>query len=218
MLDVFIEKQVLHFEEKAVMSMSMPNIPNITPLISLNRCDTINLLLSSIALEEMGLSHLLNAEGEKLQKFIQTSPKGLNDYLQMNESVNKTLRTVVKSQILLEMKLEDVVELTKCTSCDENCRCHGHHDCEENNADDGCNDCEENNADDGCNDCEENNADDGCNDCEENNADDGCNDCEENNFDDDCNDCKENNADDECVYCKKNKAADRCNYCDEELF
>lgn len=49
--------------------MSLPNIPNITPKISLERCDTINLLLSSIALEEIGLSHILNAEGEKLQYF-----------------------------------------------------------------------------------------------------------------------------------------------------
>ena len=102
--------------------MSLPNIPNITPLISLNRCDTINLLLSSIALEEIGLSHIINAEGEKLQLFLKSSPKCLNDYLDINESINKTLRTVVKSQILLEMKLEDVVELDRKAQCkDEHC-------------------------------------------------------------------------------------------------
>ncbi|KIL47070.1 hypothetical protein [Jeotgalibacillus campisalis] len=97
--------------------MSMPNIPNITPQISLNRCDTINLLLSSIALEEIGLSHILNAEGEKLQHFLKLCPKHPNDYLEMNKSINKMLRTVVKSQLLLELKLEDVLELDDKEDC-----------------------------------------------------------------------------------------------------
>ena len=101
--------------------MSMPNIPNITPLISLNRCDTINLLLSSIALEEISLSHILNAEGEKLQLFLKSNHRCLEDFLDINESINKTLRTVVKSQILLELKLEDVVELDRKAHCNDKC-------------------------------------------------------------------------------------------------
>lgn len=118
--------------------MSMPNIPNITPLISLNRCDTINLLLSSIALEEISLSHILNAEGEKLQVFLKSNHRCLEDFLDINESINKTLRTVVKSQILLELKLEDVVELDKKAHCkDEGCNnC-----CKSHCKDEGCNNC-----------------------------------------------------------------------------
>ncbi|MEM5611349.1 hypothetical protein AAHB63_16715 [Bacillus thuringiensis] len=50
--------------------MSLPNLPDITPDISLTRQEVINLLLSSIAMEEIGLSHILNAEGEKLQHFM----------------------------------------------------------------------------------------------------------------------------------------------------
>lgn len=104
-------------------------------MISLNRCDSINLLLSSIALEEISLSHILNAEGEKLQLFLKSCPKRLNDFLDINESVNKTLRTVVKSQILLELKLEDVVELDRkshctdecCNECCNKCCKHKHH-------------------------------------------------------------------------------------------
>ena len=84
--------------------MSLPNIPNITPLISLDECDTINLLLSSIALEEIGLSHILNAEGEKLQFFLAKNPCHINDLLDMNNSVNKTLKTIVKSQMMLLLK------------------------------------------------------------------------------------------------------------------
>lgn len=52
--------------------MSLPTIPDITPEITLDRCKTINLLLSSIAMEEIGLSHILNAEAEKLQMFIKS--------------------------------------------------------------------------------------------------------------------------------------------------
>lgn len=98
----------------------MPNIPNITPVISLNRCETINLLLSSIALEEIGLSHLLNAEGEKLQYVLEQGCES-EDIWKVNDSVNATLRSIIKSQMLLQFKLEDVVVLNKDSGCD--CQC-----------------------------------------------------------------------------------------------
>lgn len=139
--------------------MSLPNIPNITPLISLNRCDTINLLLSSIALEEIGLSHILNAEGEKLQLFLKSSPKCLNDFLDINESVNKTLRTVVKSQILLELKLEDVVELDRKSHCKDVC-CH---DCRKDR-------CKHHSKDECCDECRKDR-------CKHHSKDECCNEC-----------------------------------------
>ncbi|RDW19346.1 hypothetical protein [Oceanobacillus chungangensis] len=110
--------------------MSMPTIPNITPKISLTRCETIDLLLSSIALEEIGLSHIINAEAEKIQFFLKTRPDCLNDYLKINESVNKTLRTVVKSQMLLQFKLEDVAMLDQDAHC-KDFKHRDHHRCEE---------------------------------------------------------------------------------------
>lgn len=45
--------------------VSQPNLPNITPVVTLSRDDTINLLLSSIAMEELEMAHILNAEGKK---------------------------------------------------------------------------------------------------------------------------------------------------------
>lgn len=114
--------------------MSLPNIPNITPDISLDRCDTINLLLSSIALEEIGLSHILNAEGEKLQHFLKNKPCKLDDFLDINNSINKTLQTIIKSQMLLVLKLEEVVELAEQSDCrvDNDCDCIGkHHPCKD---------------------------------------------------------------------------------------
>ncbi|WP_246316953.1 hypothetical protein [Paenibacillus agri] len=47
--------------------MSQANIPNITPQITLTRDGVINLILSSIAMQELGLSHIINAEAEKIQ-------------------------------------------------------------------------------------------------------------------------------------------------------
>ena len=52
--------------------MSMANIPNVTPAITLTREDSINLLLVSIAMEELALSHILNAEGEKIDYILGT--------------------------------------------------------------------------------------------------------------------------------------------------
>jgi hypothetical protein len=67
-------------------------------------------LLDSIALEEIALSHLLNAEAEKIQKFIGyisscTPPDVLIDF---NVVVNETLETVIMKEWLLLRKLEKV--------------------------------------------------------------------------------------------------------------
>ncbi|MBS2967889.1 hypothetical protein J9317_03750 [Metabacillus sp. KIGAM252] len=91
--------------------MSLPHIPNITPPISLTRSETINLLLASIAQEEIGLAHILKAEGETFRKVMDAGSSTLKDCLQINESLNRTLRSVVKSQMLLHFKLEDVLLL-----------------------------------------------------------------------------------------------------------
>ncbi|MGL5411376.1 hypothetical protein [Cetobacterium sp.] len=114
--------------------MSLPNIPNINPDIDLEMEDSIKLLLNSIAMEEIGLSHILNAEGEKLQCIIKKMESNLNDcvnydpcnskcdcdrvrsseiLLAFNNSVNETIKNVFRSQTLLQLKLEDVKELYK---------------------------------------------------------------------------------------------------------
>ncbi|HUS88115.1 MAG TPA: hypothetical protein VMW91_01900 [Desulfosporosinus sp.] len=55
--------------------MSFPNIPDVTPNININVEDAINLLLASIAFEELGLAHVINAEAEKIQ-FVLGTLKG----------------------------------------------------------------------------------------------------------------------------------------------
>ena len=95
--------------------MSQSNIPNITPLISVTRDDALNLLLSSIALEELGLSHIINAEGEKIQFALGTlpgvtsPPASISDLLLINESVRGTINDLTKKEFLLQSKLESVL-------------------------------------------------------------------------------------------------------------
>lgn len=97
--------------------MSFPNIPQITPTISINRAQVTNLLLASIALEELGLAHILNAEGEKLQAALGTL-RGLSvtvpsfaGLITINREVRKTLQTIIKKEMLLQFKLEDILDI-----------------------------------------------------------------------------------------------------------
>ncbi|QOQ56263.1 BclA C-terminal domain-containing protein [Bacillus amyloliquefaciens] len=94
--------------------MSQPNLPNITPVVTLSRDDTINLLLSAIAMEELGMAHILNAEGEKIQYALGTipgltgPPSSLADILNLNESVRDTLDSLMKQELLLGSKLDSI--------------------------------------------------------------------------------------------------------------
>ena len=97
--------------------MSQPNIPNITPEITINRADVINLLLASIAFEDLGLAYIINAEGEKIQYTLdnlidspETFPK-LNDLLDINDSVQSTLEMIIKKEIILHTKLKNITEI-----------------------------------------------------------------------------------------------------------
>lgn len=106
--------------------MGMPKIPDITPKIKLKRREVVNLLLASIALEELGLAHILNAEGEKIQEVLKCNPS-LNDLLKINKSVERTMRSVIKKEMLLQFKLEDTLELVD----DEDKDCDEHGEAEE---------------------------------------------------------------------------------------
>ncbi len=96
--------------------MSMPSIPNLNPTISINRDDTINLILSSIGMEELSLAHIVNAEAEKIQFALGTletadGAASLEDIMNVNNSAKRMLRDVIKNQMLIGMKMEDTVDL-----------------------------------------------------------------------------------------------------------
>jgi len=97
--------------------MSMPNIPDFNPDINIDRKDAINIIIASIAMEELALAHILNAEGEKIQYVLGTlddkdpGEVTICDIMAVNESVRKTMRDVIKTEMLLQFKLEDALEL-----------------------------------------------------------------------------------------------------------
>ena len=69
-----------------------------------------------MTMEELGLSHILNAEGEKLQYILGTLP-GLSgpaatveDVLFANESVRNLLMTAVQNQLFQKSKIRGALE------------------------------------------------------------------------------------------------------------
>lgn len=99
--------------------MSFPNIPDITPDINITFEEAINLLLTSIAMEEVSLSKLLDAETNKIQCVLDDCKHKdslLNDAIRINKSVDDTIKNMIKMQMLLQFKLENIKEIIPTTS------------------------------------------------------------------------------------------------------
>ncbi|MFJ8247739.1 hypothetical protein ACIQ4Z_19790 [Peribacillus asahii] len=103
--------------------MTFPNIPDINPIDGLDAQQVALLLLASIAFEELGLAHLINSEAEKLQGAIGTlvddndnlvnpdiKAESLQELLKVNKSVEKTLQSIIKKEMLLQFKFENVLD------------------------------------------------------------------------------------------------------------
>ncbi len=87
--------------------MSAPEIPE------REQEEALTDLLESIALEETALAHILNAEGEKIQAIVSQIEEGQltpDEAIEQQEAIMKMLRMPIKQQILLQFKLEDVLD------------------------------------------------------------------------------------------------------------
>jgi len=91
------------------------SLPEFSTGASPSREDAINQIISSIAMEEISLSHIINAEGEKLQYILGTIPgvsgpgATIEDVLKINESVQAVLQHASEVQTLLKSKLHDAL-------------------------------------------------------------------------------------------------------------
>ncbi|MEG2014245.1 MAG: hypothetical protein RR086_00795 [Clostridia bacterium] len=82
--------------------MSMPVIiPSTT-----TRCQAISDLMESVALEETALSHIINAEGEKIQKIINLSGVTAQNMLDVNASVQSMVESITSLEVILQNKLK----------------------------------------------------------------------------------------------------------------
>ncbi len=93
--------------------MSMPIIPDLNPEINIKVVDAISVVIASIGFEELGLAHIINAEGEKIQSFLGTlegqeikKEVSIEDLEKLDKIVTDTLNSVIKKEMLLLMKLE----------------------------------------------------------------------------------------------------------------
>ncbi|MFB5269685.1 hypothetical protein ACE41H_23290 [Paenibacillus enshidis] len=103
--------------------MSQAGIPHITPMITVDRDDAINLLLASIGMEELGLSHIINAEAEKLQYVLGILPTKppfqptVSDLMTVNGSIRGVLKEVRKKEDVLLNKLDLLAEEVDDNTC-----------------------------------------------------------------------------------------------------
>ncbi|MEG1142586.1 MAG: hypothetical protein RSE41_09115 [Clostridia bacterium] len=82
--------------------MSMPVIvPSTT-----TRDQAITDVIESVALEQTGLSHILNAEGEKLQAVIAMPGVTSAELLDVNKSVQNMVSSITMLETVLQMKLD----------------------------------------------------------------------------------------------------------------
>jgi len=63
-------------------------------------------LIQSVALEEAGISHILNAEGEKIQALIGNKDTTPELILELNNSVQQMVNAVTRLEMTLYAKLE----------------------------------------------------------------------------------------------------------------
>ena len=83
--------------------MSMPKFPERDEILP--RDIAIDAILTSIAAEEMSLSHIINAEGEKIQ-YVLSRCADISKVLEVNESITNMLDKIIDLQIILKSKMQ----------------------------------------------------------------------------------------------------------------
>ncbi|MEG1791601.1 MAG: SpaA isopeptide-forming pilin-related protein [Clostridia bacterium] len=78
-------------------------------------CYTLNDIIESVALEEAAISHILNAEGEKIQKAVEKAVC-IDDLLKVNCSVQNTISNITNLECVLFNKLRAVLK-ADCKEC-----------------------------------------------------------------------------------------------------
>ncbi len=94
--------------------MSVPNLPD----IDINREYSVKVVIASVGMQELGLAHILNAEGEKMQSFLGTldgqtvkSHITVDELVELDNAVIDALDAVTSNELLLMAKLSKAKKL-----------------------------------------------------------------------------------------------------------
>ncbi len=93
--------------------MSLPEFP--TPDPCLTREQAINMILASIAMEEIALSHILEAESEKIRYVLECLEhhdrnSHIEKILEVNKSVSELVDAISDTQLILKKKMEKALD------------------------------------------------------------------------------------------------------------
>ncbi len=87
-----------------------PNLENNTSTITINirgsRCQAITDIIESVAMQETALSHILNAEGEKIQAAVAMENITPEQLLQINQSATNLINGIFRLETILQGKLQ----------------------------------------------------------------------------------------------------------------
>ncbi|MEG1596973.1 MAG: hypothetical protein RR359_01705 [Bacilli bacterium] len=83
---------------------------------TITRGESVGDIIESIAMEESGISHILNAESEKLNKIISNPDVTAADLINANKSVKNTVDNIIN----LEMNLKNKLNLFSSEICKTN--------------------------------------------------------------------------------------------------
>lgn len=94
-------------KHKGNKTMGMPKIE----CKDIDKCCAATSILQSIALQEAALAHIINAEGEKIQKVVCMEYVELKDLVAVNESVTEMIEKITALEIVLKNKAELIIPL-----------------------------------------------------------------------------------------------------------
>lgn len=78
---------------------------------NIDKCCASTSLVQSIALEETAIFHILNAEGEKIQKALAKCDCDIKELLEVNKSVESMVEKITSLEVALKAKLDLVIPI-----------------------------------------------------------------------------------------------------------
>lgn len=93
--------------------MSLPDSPEMKPGQSISKRESLALLLTSVAMNEISLSHIISAEADAIQAFVKSRPEELSymSVIRINNTASRLLEEVSNGQWLSLSKLDRILRL-----------------------------------------------------------------------------------------------------------